>query len=309
MAKPLPQWDVDVEDLREFSQISLIVADLDGTLVPSPLTKTIQELSRALTGYRYKVDFTLATGRTLAGVQPILSKLPVRSGMPLILYNGSVILSNGSFELLARRTISARRLQSILDLSARYGMRTFAYLYDHSIEGWFSSPTAEESVLGWSPNLDFSPEFNKMSVQWQDCSPSDDTRPSAVLIDVGEKADLAIMIKAQLREFGDITATRSGPRYIEIRPKGSNKGSALRRVAKKLNLSSDQILALGDNDNDAEMLAWAGIGVAIANASESALQNSDYVCRHGVFKGAIEVLRIIKSSKRYFFEHRKRAAG
>lgn len=309
MPKPLPRWNSNVETLREFSEISLIVADLDGTLVPTPDPAMMRELSNSLRGRRYRVDMTIATGRTYHGVQRFLSALPIKPGMPLILYNGSVIVKNQTLEILNRRTISSERLRTILNLTIRQQMPTFAYLYDQPLDGWFSSPISEEYVLGWSCESGTKTEFNDMSVHCQEYGPGKQIKPSAILIDVGGAMDDAEQVNSKLRRFGDITTTRSGSQYIEIRPKGSNKGTAIKRVAKSLGLSANQILALGDNDNDAEMLAWAGIGVAIANASESALQSSNYVCRYGVFRGAVEVMRIIKNAKRYFWEQNKKAAG
>ena len=96
--------------------------------------------------------------------------------------------------------------------------------------------------------------------------------------------------------------TCSGASYIEIRPENSNKGAALEYVTKAQNLSKEEVLAIGDNDNDSELLVWAGIGVAISNASEAAIASSDYICRRGVAEGAIEVLRVVKEARRFFFK-------
>src|SRR5256885_7951749 len=115
MAEPLPRWEThDVEDLRRFSRIKLIVADLDGTLIPSNLSQTIQELASSLSHHRYKVTLTLATGRTLAGVRPLVEKLSLASGAPLILYNGSIVVKNGTFSIIDRKSISLESLQDIL---------------------------------------------------------------------------------------------------------------------------------------------------------------------------------------------------
>jgi Cof subfamily protein (haloacid dehalogenase superfamily) len=307
MAEPLPNWDThDVEDLRRFARICLIVADLDGTLIPSPLHQKLQNLIRSLRHYRYQVNMTIATGRTLAGVLPLLQTLPLMKDIPLILYNGSVIVRNGSFSVVERRTIPLDSLRQILEISSRHCVRTLAYFYD---DPWFEAQNTQEHeyVIGWAANCEPGPEFNKMPVQWLNAGTVNaKIEPSSILIDTTIDPTAAPIIELELLKVPDISATRSSTRYIEVRPKDSHKGIALQYVANAYNLSRDEILTLGDNDNDSEMLAWAGIGVAISEASSSALMNSDYVCRHGIFDGAVEVLHLVKHARHYFFQPRKR---
>lgn len=305
MAKPLPNWADDVEDLKRFAGVRLIVADLDGTLIPSTLAEKIQVLIRSLHHPRYRVTLTLATGRTLAGVLPLLDKLRLPKGAPLILYNGSLILLNGSFKVIARRTISLDNLRRLLDICSAHCVRTFAYFYD---ESWFEpqSISQHEHVIAWASRCEPVREFNDMPVRWLTTHSLDQlVEPSSVLIDTTDDQLAAIAIEEQLNKIADISITRSGTRYIEVRPVGSNKGVALAGVATRFNFDRHEVLALGDNDNDSEMLAWAGIGVAIAEASTSAVQNSDYICRYGVFEGAVEVLNLVKHARRYFFRPHK----
>lgn len=302
MAEPLPSWNThDVEELRRFSRIRLIVADLDGTLIPSELSQTIQELSSSLSHYRYNVTVTLATGRTLAGVNPLLDKLSLPSGAPLVLYNGSIVIRNGAFSIIERRTISLESLWRILKISSAHRVRTLAYFYTDPL----FAPTdmySHEFVLGWTSRCEPCREFNNMPVQWLSTYGNDyPLEPSSILIETSNDPEMAPVIESHLAEIPDISITRSSSLYIEIRPRGSNKGVALESVARSQNLSKDEILTLGDNDNDSEMLAWAGIGVSIAKASPSAVRNSDYICRHGVFEGAVEVLRLVKHAKHYFY--------
>ncbi|MGD0581221.1 MAG: HAD-IIB family hydrolase, partial [Bryobacteraceae bacterium] len=96
-----------------------------------------------------------------------------------------------------------------------------------------------------------------------------------------------------------VSCTASGTRYIEVRPVGSDKGAALARAAELLGILREQVLAIGDSDNDVEMLRWAGVGVSVAGASAMALAGSRFVCRHAVVAGVIEVLRLIRQARRY----------
>jgi Cof subfamily protein (haloacid dehalogenase superfamily) len=75
----------------------------------------------------------------------------------------------------------------------------------------------------------------------------------------------------------EATATFSGERLVEISAAGVTKAFALRRVCEELGVGADEVVAFGDMPNDAEMLAWAGRGVAVANAHPDALAAADEV--------------------------------
>ena len=75
----------------------------------------------------------------------------------------------------------------------------------------------------------------------------------------------------------DITLFTSRPYFLEIMPKGTDKGTALATIAGILGVSAEQIMAIGDSMNDEAMIRWAGIGVAMANADEQIKNIADLV--------------------------------
>jgi Cof subfamily protein (haloacid dehalogenase superfamily) len=307
MTEPLPNWEThDVESLREFSRIRLIAADLDGTLLESKdhqLSETLVNLRRYLSHKRYDVALTIATGRALAGVRSILLKLQLSPRIPLILYNGSVIIRNKSLDIIQRRTIESRVLQSVLCVSDQFSTRTYAYVFGQQNGDNFRLIEDIEHVLGWSRHGRPRVEFNGLQVDWQPGRIARaDVNPSAIVIEAASDPHDLTLVEKMLSDIKGITTTRSGLSFIEVRPVGSNKGAALAVAGQDLGLNRENLLALGDNDNDVEMLSWAGIGVSIAGASRAAIDASDYVCRHGVVQGAVEVLRIVKNARRYFFQ-------
>jgi hydroxymethylpyrimidine pyrophosphatase-like HAD family hydrolase len=68
------------------------------------------------------------------------------------------------------------------------------------------------------------------------------------------------------------------PIFLETTQAGVNKGTAIDYVAKELlGITAENVLAIGDNYNDVEMLAYAGIGVAMGNAPVDVQSISDWV--------------------------------
>jgi hypothetical protein len=73
------------------------------------------------------------------------------------------------------------------------------------------------------------------------------------------------------------TVTHSGWEYLEICPPGVSKASGLAVVAAGLGIDSSDVLVFGDMPNDVSMFAWAGRGVAVANAHRDVLSVADDV--------------------------------
>lgn len=124
--------------------------------------------------------------------------------------------------------------------------------------------------------------------------------PTAVLVNNLGSSNETAAVADHLRASACMDLTSSGGSFLELRPRGSSKAAALSFVTTRLGLSRKKVLAIGDNDNDAEMLNWAGIGVAVAAASRGAVASADYVCHYGVARGVVEILRLIRSARRYY---------
>jgi Cof subfamily protein (haloacid dehalogenase superfamily) len=74
---------------------------------------------------------------------------------------------------------------------------------------------------------------------------------------------------------GAVTCTRSDLPLIEVSAAGVDKGSTLAQLCASLNITADDVVAFGDMPNDLAMLAWAGYGVAVANADPLVLAVAD----------------------------------
>ena len=81
----------------------------------------------------------------------------------------------------------------------------------------------------------------------------------------------------RLRQLDGVYITTSAPRLIEISNGDSGKHRGLQFLAEYLGLRRQDTAAFGNADNDAEMLAWAGTGVAVQNATPGCLAAADYV--------------------------------
>ena len=79
----------------------------------------------------------------------------------------------------------------------------------------------------------------------------------------------------------------SGNRYLEFNAPGVNKGAGLLSLAARLGIAPEETIAVGDNSNDVSMIRAAGLGCAVANATDEAKAAADYVCQADNNAGAV----------------------
>ncbi len=75
----------------------------------------------------------------------------------------------------------------------------------------------------------------------------------------------------------EVDCIRAEHDYYDIIPKGVSKGTALKQLAEHLGVEMSRTVAVGDYDNDIAMITAAGIGIAVANATEGAKKVADYI--------------------------------
>jgi Cof subfamily protein (haloacid dehalogenase superfamily) len=98
-------------------------------------------------------------------------------------------------------------------------------------------------------------------------------------------------LRRELLDAGELEIVSSGSNNVEITRKGANKGSGVATLARHLGLRPDEIIAIGDNENDLGMIEYAGLGVAMGNAAAILQQKADTVTATNEQDGVAQVIR------------------
>lgn len=88
------------------------------------------------------------------------------------------------------------------------------------------------------------------------------------------------------------TVLKSAPYFLEILDKRVNKGTGVKSLADVLGIKPEEIMAIGDQENDIAMIEYAGVGVAMDNAIPSVKEVANFVTKSNLEDGvafAIEV--------------------
>ena len=114
--------------------------------------------------------------------------------------------------------------------------------------------------------------------------------PKMMIFDAPEKLN---QIHRELDQLflNELYIATSKEYLLEMMPKGVSKKNTLERYAKSLGIGRKEIMACGDNTNDMEMVKWAGVGVAVANAVPELKAVADYVASKERSYGVAEAVR------------------
>jgi hypothetical protein len=119
------------------------------------------------------------------------------------------------------------------------------------------------------------------------------------LLLLGQPKKLLALAYDLLEKFNrQITIAKTDDYMLQIMHGTVSKAKALRTVAAELGVNRRQVMAVGDNDNDIDMLEWAGLAVAMDNATPAVKAIADYVTDHNDADGAAKaIVRMIVEGK------------
>ena len=244
----------------------LAAIDLDGTLLRSD--RTISERSRRAiaTASAAGIEVVVVTARSPRSVGAFAADAGI--GGIAICANGAIL-----FDLGARAIVAHEPLPADVALRVAQGLRTRVpgVAFGWELELRFGSEPAYEAwrdPARWPrPEGSFAP-----------CDVSVWGRPMTKLLARLPGADVGEML-AVARDVGgdEVVATLAGHEYVEVMSRGVAKEAALARLATERGLVADDVVAFGDHLTDIGMLAWAGVGVAVANAEPEVLAAADEV--------------------------------
>ena len=242
----------------------LIVADLDGTLMGDDLVISPGVLAAVAKAKTQGLYFTVATGRVFQTALPFAQQLGVNA--PIILYQGGEIRDIDTGRVIYRATVPLDCAREFISTVAALQLHLNVYLDD------------QVYVAEKTPELKWYTAFNPVDIHPVGDLLSFVDRPPNKMLIVAEPARLD-EIAPDLREqfAGRLQIVRSHRRFLEAVPLGVDKGKGLARLAEYLGIAQEQTAAIGDNDNDAEMVAWAGLGIAMGNGSEAVKHAADVI--------------------------------
>jgi len=262
--------------------IELLALDVDGTLIDEFLSIPDRIREAVLQVHQRGVTVTLATGRMFQSATPFARELEIEA--PLICYQGGLIQAPNARKPLYRATMDRDIVRDALAWRAQQGWHAVLYADDALfISEWRYPESFYQDLLG--ENLY---KVDNLASLLEHCEP-------VKFLFIADPPEADQIERAMRQRFGgQMEVVRSHANFVEGNPLGVSKGDALRRLADHLVVPQAQVMAIGDQGNDVPMLEWAGISVAMGNASLEAKAAADWVApsfsEHGA---AVAIKRFI----------------
>ncbi|MBQ4289219.1 MAG: HAD family phosphatase [Clostridia bacterium] len=258
-------------------QYKLIAIDMDKTLLTdeSLLTERSKEAMEA--AEKKGAYVVLATGRMAANVRALVEKLGLNLHSPIICGGGSQVVDK-DYNLIYSCNIVPDVAKQVLDFCRDNNI--YCQIFEGAnfiFKKHMPQTDTYVGISGLTPVED--PDiFEREHV---------DT-PKILII---EDEETIKKLQVTLREkFPMLNIGTSRPTFLELNNPDGNKGVALKVLAEKLGLSRDELIAIGDNQIDASMIEYAGLGAAVGNALPEIKDIADYISADNNNEGVTEVI-------------------
>ena len=235
-------------------KISLVVADVDGTLVTEQkvLTERAQKAVTAL--HTAGIRFAITSGRPPRGMAMLFE--PLRLDTPIAGFNGGLFVKS-NLSILRQETVPADVAREAIDLMRKRGLDAWVY----SGNDWLISKPDAPHVAREAWTVKFKPKVVADVAQH--------LQEVAKIVGVSDDLEKVQRCEAEAQAaFGKhATATRSQPYYLDVTNKDANKGAVVTYLSDRMNIPAEEIATIGDQQNDVLMFKRSGFSVAMGNAS------------------------------------------
>lgn len=237
----------------------LVALDMDGTLLTSQKTVSPRTKQAIQAARDNGVHVVLASGRPLEGMTRYLDELGMTEDHDYVLsYNASLVQRVASKEVIRKQIMTGRDAKNIASLAHDLGTFIHAFTPERGLITPENNPYTEHES-----------EINGVETTVVDFAELADDEEVIKVMMVADPDILSRAI-AQLPEalYSNYTVVQSAPFFLEIMNPNSNKGTGVAMLAEHLGLDASQVICMGDAGNDHHMIEYAGLGVAMGNATD-----------------------------------------
>ena len=253
------------------TEIKLLVVDIDGTIagLSNDIREPVKQANWAARSRGVKV--AVATGRMYQSALRFHRELGLT--LPLICYQGAWIQDPATDKMLRHLPLSKQTALQVLDSFEEPHLRSLLSIHFY-INDRLYVPEITDSTRLYAARSGIA--INAIENLRRDI-PGDPTKVLA-LCQNPEVLDNLLSSMRQRYTPAEMYLTRSVATFFEATHPLANKGEAVRYLAEELlGLQAQNVMAIGDNFNDVEMISYAGVGVAMGNAPDAVKAGANWV--------------------------------
>lgn len=234
---------------------SLVLADVDGTLVTDEKVLTPRALAAVQSLRDAQILFAITSGRPPRGLAMLIDMLKLET--PIAAFNGGLFVTP-DLSIIEQQTLPSDVAREAIELLDAHGLNAWVYRGNDWLVTKLDAPhvAREAWTVKFQPTLvsDFAADLDHV----------------AKIVGVSDEHDRVQRCEVDARAgFGNrATAARSQPYYLDITPMDANKGAVVACLARVLDIPTSRIATIGDQPSDVLMFERSGFSIAMGNASD-----------------------------------------
>lgn len=257
--------------------IKLICIDMDGTLLNSNHEVSERNKKALKKASELGVNIAITTGRLFCSARYYSDLIGIDT--PVIASNGSYIKNKFNDTAILENPMPKNVAIEIYNIVKKHGLTVNFNSWDTLIREDF----IPENHAYYIMNQDLPEEKRVKFLVCEDIIPTIEDFQGNILkgivFEEGENKDNLWAAKEELKNtFGDkLHVVSSGDNNFEVMMGNSSKGNAVAYLAESLGIKPEEVMCIGDSENDISMIKYAGVGVAMGNALDIVKEVADYI--------------------------------
>jgi Cof subfamily protein (haloacid dehalogenase superfamily) len=256
--------------------IKILFSDLDGTLVEHGGDITTETMDAVNRLKEAEIDLILVSGRHADMMKSIHSKLNLKT--PVIGCNGGMIKNLTTKTLLDAKELSQEIIQKTISIARTLSVDWVVYEQNHIF--YEQMPPLSYKLPYINDKLPEDLRSNFVHVQTLDEMFQKEPVFLKILLLFDKNMEALEEGKQLLNQLEGVHVLRSANSYLDVMSVGTSKGNAIKMYLEKLNIPRESVAAIGDAQNDIDMIEYAGLGMAMGNAVEPVKEVAQFVTGH-----------------------------
>lgn len=268
----------------------MICIDMDGTLLNKRKKISSVDKEAIKRAHDIGVEIVVTTGRLYNNAAYFSQILGVDS--PVIAGNGAVVMDKKNNDIIYECYIPEKECNAILNIINKY--KTFYQFNTNDsiyVNRWITNMATKiyMSKQVYDEKLSIKYKNVESVSEWRNVFDENNGYIAKCIVATPIKSTI-LKIRDELNKIPDIVSYASGSHSLEINYKGVSKGNAVSELISKYGIKKEELICIGDNENDISMIKFAGLGVAMENAINEVKEVADYITDSNKNNGVAKVI-------------------
>lgn len=253
----------------------LVCTDMDGTLLDSKGNISENNIKSIKAASAKGVKITVCTGRLFTSALYFSDLIGVK--VPIIASNGAYIREKDRNEVIYKSVLGKENCKKILEVVRKYGINP----HFNTTDIVFSEKISYSSS-SYAKFNEGKPKDKQIKIQLvENWDKVFDEYDDEILkcICAHEDINKVLNAKEDMHRYSNLEVVSSWSNNFEVMCKGVSKGRAVEILANLYDIKREEIICIGDNENDLSMIKYAGLGVAMGNAEEAVKKQANFISR------------------------------